>query len=110
MRQLFQNLISNGLKFHAKDHPPVVRIYSKKTDEGYSILIEDNGIGIEERHKERIFAVFQRLNTKQAFDGTGIGLAVCKKIIERYGGTIMIESQVGTGTIFHITLPQGNEE
>lgn len=109
MRQLFQNLLSNGLKFHPKDRAPVVKVRSKKTDDGHVITIEDNGIGIEERHKERIFAVFQRLNTKQAFDGTGIGLAVCKKIIERYGGTITIESVVGTGTTFHITLPHGKE-
>ncbi len=110
MRQLFQNLISNGLKFHPADRPPVVTVSAKKTDEGNTIVVADNGIGIEERHKERIFAVFQRLNTKQAFEGTGIGLAVCKKIVDRYGGTISIESQLGIGTSFNITLPIEEED
>lgn len=105
MRQLFQNLISNALKFHAPDTPPIVKIAAKVKDQKCTISIEDNGIGIDDKHKEKVFAVFQRLNTRQAFEGTGIGLAVCRKIVQRYNGTIEIESQLGKGTTFIITLP-----
>lgn len=106
MRQLFQNLISNGLKFHPAERTPSVRVSAATEDNYHTITVEDNGIGIEEHHQERIFAVFQRLNSKQSYAGTGIGLAVCKKIVERYGGTITIESQVGSGTKFIIMLPR----
>lgn len=110
MRQLLQNLISNGLKFHPSDRAPKVKVYATEAAPGEArFAVEDNGIGIESRHKEKIFAVFQRLNTKQAFDGTGIGLAVCKKIIDRYNGTIEVESQPGNGTTFYITLPSESE-
>lgn len=105
MRQLFQNLLSNGLKFHAPDVSPEVKVNYQRTDDAHIIKISDNGIGIEEKYLEKIFAVFQRLHAKQAFDGTGIGLAVCKKIVERYGGTIKVESTVGKGTTFIISLP-----
>ncbi len=111
MRQLFQNLLSNALKFHPSDRQPIVEITGQsKGDDRYAISIKDNGIGIDDKYKEKVFAVFQRLNTKQAFDGTGIGLAVCKKIVERYDGTIEIESQLGTGTTFIITLPVVHED
>lgn len=110
MRQLFQNLISNALKFHAPDEPPVVEISVSRDDDIHCIKIRDHGIGIDEKYKEKVFAVFQRLNTRQAYDGTGIGLAVCKKIVDRYGGTIDIESQLGQGTTFTICLPTGEED
>ena len=105
MRQLFQNLISNALKFHPADRPPVVTVNAVKDDEKCVITIKDNGIGIDEKYSKKIFAVFQRLNSKTSYEGTGIGLAVCKKIVERYGGTIVVESQLGSGTTFIITLP-----
>lgn len=105
MRQLFQNLLSNALKFHPKDRAPVVKVAATKTEDFHVITISDNGIGIDAKYKDKVFAVFQRLNTKQAFEGTGVGLAVCKKIAERYGGTIDIESQLGVGTTFSISLP-----
>lgn len=105
MRQLFQNLVGNGLKFHPVDRPPVVTV-SHASEEGFNIFtVQDNGIGIEKKYLDKIFAVFQRLNVKQAYEGTGIGLAVCKKIVERYGGTIEVESVVGEGTQFIIKLP-----
>jgi PAS domain S-box-containing protein len=109
MRQLFQNLLSNSLKFHAVDTPPRVEVSVKKSDDMHCIVIKDYGIGIDEKYKEKVFAVFQRLNTKQAYEGTGIGLAVCKKIVDRYGGTIELESQLGKGTTFTICLPAGLE-
>jgi PAS domain S-box-containing protein len=110
MQQLFQNLISNGLKFHEKDTAPILHISASEDDETVEIRIEDNGIGIDQKYKDKIFSVFQRLNSKQAYEGTGIGLAVCKKIVDRYGGTIKIESQLGKGTTFIINLPKEFEE
>lgn len=109
MRQLFQNLISNSLKFHTPNTPPKVEISVSEADGMHCIKIKDDGIGIDEKYKEKVFAVFQRLNTKQAYEGTGIGLAVCKKIVDRYGGTIGLESQLGKGTTFTICLPVGTE-
>ena len=109
MRQLFQNIVSNALKFHAKDSRPVVTIRAASVDGVHQLTIKDNGIGIDEKYLEKIFAVFQRLNVRQAYEGTGIGLAVCKKIVERYGGTIEVESKVGEGTAFTINLPAESE-
>lgn len=105
MRQLFQNLIGNALKFHKTDIPPVVTVTSRKKRGGYEIKVSDNGIGFDEKYLERIFSVFQRLNTRSAYEGTGIGLAVCRKIIERYNGTITAESRKGDGSTFIIWLP-----
>jgi PAS domain S-box-containing protein len=110
MRQLFQNLIANALKFHKKDQAPIVIVSAESNDKENIIRVADNGIGIDEKYVAKIFYVFQRLNSTQAYEGTGIGLAVCKKIVERYGGTIAVESQPGQGTTFIITLPIINEE
>lgn len=106
MRQLFQNLISNGLKFHKPGVSPVVRVSYSETKLYHVIRVKDNGIGIDERYIEKVFAVFQRLNTRQSYEGNGIGLAVCRKIVERYGGTISIQSKSGEGTTFTIRLPK----
>lgn len=108
MRQLFQNLLSNALKFHAADQAPIVHVSYEKTDDCHKICVKDNGIGIDKKYSDKIFAVFQRLHAKKSFEGTGIGLAVCKKIVERYGGTINVESQLGKGTTFIISLPIEN--
>lgn len=118
MRQLFQNLIANALKFHKPDVPPVVRIVSDlvwATDHSLSgakpreplveITIEDNGIGFDPKFAEQVFVVFQRLHTKQEYEGTGIGLAVCRKITDRHGGRIVAKSEEGRGATFLITLP-----
>lgn len=110
MRQLFQNLISNALKFHPDDRAPVVNVSATANDDEHIITVKDNGIGIDSKYDKKIFAVFQRLNSKQAYEGTGIGLAVCKKIVERYGGTIEIESTLNVGTTFKITLPIAHKE
>jgi len=113
MRQLFQNLIGNALKFHREGVPPVVKVYAKRhkaNDPYYTIYVEDNGIGFEEKYLDRIFSVFQRLHERDKYEGTGIGLAVCRKIIERYGGTITAESKKGQGSTFIITLPKEKRE
>jgi len=108
MRQLFQNLISNALKFHATDRDPVIEIGYTSDDDYHKISVKDNGIGIDDKYQQKIFAVFQRLHAKQAFEGTGIGLAVCKKIVERYNGSIEVTSKLNKGTIFTVKLPKGD--
>lgn len=110
MHQLMQNLLSNGLKFHKQDVAPTIVVDSEQSDDTVTITVSDNGIGIDPKYKDKVFAVFQRLNTKQQYDGTGIGLAVCKKIVERYNGTISLESKLGVGTKIIITLPNAKEE
>ena len=108
MRQLFQNLIANALKFHRDAVPPVVKITSEApaSKDGFCLItVEDNGIGFDEKYTDRIFGVFQRLHGRGSYEGTGIGLAVCRKIVERYGGTITAEGQAGKGSKFIIKLP-----
>ncbi|MFZ2835834.1 MAG: ATP-binding protein [Candidatus Saccharimonadales bacterium] len=108
MRQLFQNLIGNALKFHREDIAPVVKVYTCDEDRAkglQTICIEDNGIGFDEKYLDRIFSVFQRLHSKDSYEGTGIGLAVVRKITERYGGTITASSKKGTGSTFKVTFP-----
>ena len=107
MRQLFQNLIGNALKFHKPDEPPLVKIYSSVAGnkESVNITVEDNGIGIDENSFDKIFKIFQRLHGRSNYEGSGIGLAVCKKIVERHGGSIKVSSKHQTGTRFIINLP-----
>ena len=105
MRQLFQNLIDNGLKFHLPEVKPVVKIRARKMNEICQIIVEDNGIGFEEKHLERIFTVFQRLHGRGEYEGTGVGLPICRKIAERHGGTITAMSTPNQGSTFVVTLP-----
>ncbi len=106
MRQLFQNLISNALKFHEEGTGPVIRIHSAIRDRTIRIFVEDNGIGFEEQHLEKIFAPFQRLHGRSSpYKGTGMGLTICKKIVERHGGAITATSAPGKGSTFILTLP-----
>jgi len=107
MRQLLQNLIENALKYHKKDIPPQVLLdsnFSIKT--GWTINIKDNGIGLNEKFADRIFIPLERLHGMSAYEGTGIGLAICKKIISRHGGSIFVKSQEGQGSTFTFTLPE----
>ncbi|MFT4586768.1 MAG: PAS domain S-box-containing protein [Candidatus Binatia bacterium] len=107
LRQLLQNLISNALKFHRPDTPPVVtvRAESRDADASVRICVKDNGIGFDEKYASRIFTVFQRLHGKSAYEGTGIGLAICRKVVERHRGDITANSAPGEGATFLITLP-----
>jgi len=108
--QLFQNLLENAIKFHGKE-PPRIRVNADPTGPSVASLpsvtirVTDNGIGIDPRHAERIFGLFKRLHTEEEYPGTGIGLAVCKKIVERHGGTIRVEPAEGGGSVFLFTLP-----
>ena len=111
MAQLFQNLIGNGLKFRKPGESPVVKIQSQPqtlaTGEAlWWITVEDNGIGFDEKYRDRIFQIFQRLHGRNEYEGTGIGLAICRKIVERHGGAIAANSSPGAGAKFSITLPQ----
>jgi signal transduction histidine kinase len=111
MRQLFQNLIANGLKFHRESVPPVVKISSSDTGNGtVSITVADNGIGFDEKYLDRIFTPFQRLHGRSEYEGTGIGLAVCRKIVERHGGSLIAKSEPGKGSAFIFTLPKRQQE
>ena len=105
MRQLLQNLINNGLKFHHPENKPVVKVYGQLLNEVCKITVEDNGIGFEEKYLDRIFGVFQRLHGRGQYDGTGVGLAICQKIAERHGGSITAKSSPGQGATFIVTLP-----
>ncbi|MEI7646049.1 MAG: ATP-binding protein [Chloroflexales bacterium] len=103
LTQLFQNLIGNAIKFHGAD-PPQIHVAAVWADGKWRFAVRDNGIGIEEAYFERIFVIFQRLHTRDTYPGTGIGLAICKKIVERHGGQMWVESAPGAGTTFFFTL------
>ena len=105
MRQLLQNLLSNALKFHRDGVPPVVKFEGHTSGRRAEFSIEDNGIGFEEQYAQRVFRVFERLHGRGIYPGTGIGLALCRKIVERHGGTITVHSTPGAGTTFTVTLP-----
>lgn len=106
MVQLFQNLIGNGIKFH-RDEPPQVHVSVKNQGSEYQFAVSDNGIGIDSQYYNRLFKIFQRLHTKQEYPGSGIGLVICKKIVERHGGRIWLESELGKGSIVYFTLAKG---
>jgi light-regulated signal transduction histidine kinase (bacteriophytochrome) len=111
MRQLFQNLLGNALKFVQPGVPPRVRVYAEAAGDGrWRIAVQDNGIGFDEKYLDRIFTVFQRLQGRAAFEGTGIGLAICRRIVERHGGSITARSRPGEGSTFIVTLPARSQE
>ena len=118
MRQLMQNLISNALKFQKPEEPPVVKVESRFINGTNGagnqqlskarlceLTVQDNGIGFEEKFADRVFGIFERLHGRGAYEGTGIGLATCRKIVERHGGTIEAKSAPGEGATFVVTLP-----
>ena len=117
MEQLLQNLIGNALKFHRRDSAPIVTVRGERLKAGgshadrgdstevYRLTVEDDGIGFDEKYLDRIFTIFQRLHGRQEFEGTGLGLAVCRRIVERHGGDITARSAPGKGAIFVVTLP-----
>jgi PAS domain S-box-containing protein len=104
MVQVFQNLIINGIKFHGEE-PPKIHIAAEKKASEWVFSVQDNGIGIDPQYSERIFEIFKRLNGRERYPGTGIGLSICKKIIEGYGGRIWVKSELGKGSTFYFTLP-----
>ncbi len=103
--QLFQNLIGNAIKYRSKNNPQI-HISTIKEDNHYKFSIKDNGIGIDTEHLDRIFTIFQRLHTKEKYEGTGIGLAIAQKIVYQHGGQIWAESELGKGSTFYFTIPK----
>jgi PAS domain S-box-containing protein len=103
--RLFQNLVGNAVKYRAEGRPPRIVVSWRRAGGEWEFKVADNGIGIEEQYFERIFRIFQRLHTPDRYEGTGIGLAICKKIVERHAGRIQVESVPGEGTTFRFTLP-----
>jgi light-regulated signal transduction histidine kinase (bacteriophytochrome) len=107
--QVFQNLIGNAIKFRSPDDPPRVDIWSERRGQEHVFAVQDNGIGVEPRYADKIFVIFQRLHTRSEYPGTGIGLAICKKVIERSGGRIWVEPGERRGSRFCFTLPTAGE-
>jgi chemotaxis family two-component system sensor kinase Cph1 len=105
LSQLFQNLLGNALKYSAKDRAPIVHVSAKKRIAEWLFSIKDNGIGIDMQFAERIFGPFQRLHSTEVYSGTGIGLAICKRIVDRHQGRIWIESVLDQGSTVYFTIP-----
>jgi light-regulated signal transduction histidine kinase (bacteriophytochrome) len=105
LMQLLQNLVGNAVKFRSPERPCQVHVGAEMREGRWVFYIRDNGIGIDPRQHERVFVIFQRLHTREQYAGTGIGLAICKKIVERHGGRIWVESKPGEGSTFFFALP-----
>lgn len=107
LRQLLQNLVSNGIKFSRANIRPVIQVRAEKNKDIWTFAVQDNGIGLDMRYKEKVFQIFSRLHTSDKYHGSGIGLAVCKRIVERHGGNIWLDSTPGKGTTVYFTIASG---
>jgi signal transduction histidine kinase len=105
MRQLFQNILSNSLKYSKLSRPPVIDIGFQQKDKYYEFSFRDNGIGFDEQYLPQMFTLFQRLHDKKEYEGTGLGLAICRKIVDLHGGKIWAEGKEGEGAVFYVSLP-----
>jgi light-regulated signal transduction histidine kinase (bacteriophytochrome) len=106
LTQVFQNLVGNAVKFHRRDEAPSIHVSATPRPGDWLFDVKDNGIGIDPQYLDRIFVIFQRLHTRAEYPGTGIGLSICKKVIEHHGGRIWVDSRLGEGATFHFTLPR----
>jgi signal transduction histidine kinase len=105
LSQIFQNLLGNAIKYRNEGRQPVIEISTRKLGGNWVFTIADNGIGVPAAYKESIFGIFQRLHTDNKYSGTGMGLAICKRIVERYRGQIWVESEYGEGARFSFSVP-----
>ncbi len=110
LKQLFQNLIINSIKFHKENIPPKINIQGERINGGWQFSFKDNGIGIEKKHHERIFIIFQRLHNRTEYEGSGIGLSHCKKIVDLHGGKLWVDSELGAGSNFQFTINEIEKE
>ncbi|MDF1613799.1 sensor histidine kinase [Desulfurivibrio dismutans] len=110
MTMLLQNLLTNAVRYRRNDQPPRITITARRENGTWRLAVADNGIGIEQQYFDRIFKIFQRLHTRDEYPGTGIGLAICRKIVERHRGRLWVESTPGRGSTFYFTLPKGESE
>ncbi len=104
-QQIFQNLIGSALKYRS-EAPPVVHVGARRDGDEWTFSVKDNGIGIDPKYQAQVFGLFKRLHSVAEYTGTGIGLAICKKLVERYGGRIWVESQEGEGSTFFFSIPE----
>jgi light-regulated signal transduction histidine kinase (bacteriophytochrome) len=105
LKQLFQNLIGNAIKYRSPERPPVIHVSAQRDGDVWLFSVRDNGIGIPPEYRDQIFGLFKRLHTGKAHSGTGIGLSICQRIVDRYHGRIWVESAAGQGSTFVFTLP-----
>lgn len=110
VRQVLQNLLGNAIKFRAPQRPPRIHVNARPQDGWWVICVADNGIGIRPEHRDRVFELFRRLHPRGAYGGTGIGLAICRRIVERHGGRIWVEPGTTEGSVFCFTLPAAGDE
>jgi light-regulated signal transduction histidine kinase (bacteriophytochrome) len=108
LRQLLQNLIANGIKYRSA-HAPQIHVSTQRHNGSWIFSVRDNGIGIDPQYKDRVFMIFKRLHSKDKYPGTGIGLAICKKIVDQHGGEIWLDSEPGKGSVFYFSLPLNKE-
>lgn len=106
IRTVLRNLVANALKYHRTGHPPVVRVSVAQRENKWCIAVDDNGIGIDPAFYEQVFIIFQRLHGRSEYDGSGIGLATCKRLVEKWGGRIGVTSKPGEGSQFYFTIPR----
>jgi light-regulated signal transduction histidine kinase (bacteriophytochrome) len=106
LQQVFQNLLGNAIKYRGKE-PPKIQIHARRDGDEWIFTLKDNGIGIDERYASAIFGIFKRLHSTAEYSGTGMGLAICKRIVQRYGGRIWVESKLGSGSTFAFTIRDG---